>query len=877
MDPEQQTGLLAPTAENLAKVKVFPLIPALKKDITVNSALSWEQLTAADINFSIVRPLVNKYARLRNISVVYACLVVRQYFLSEAEAELAFAGVMQSRASLCELMAIKLLNRYATRYIQLVAVLTTSWSPLAGATDQVIEDIKQNMNASDEDLEAVHTLQMAIATEAKSFIASPITQKVVNDIYTGHVVFSVTANRSLVADNYKTKGIEIHDPRRTPWLDHYRLRVPRYGNYLEFINFALLLFTFMACLNTQDKTKITFWEVIFIVFASAFTLEEYTASTGHGWITVIWNAFDFTFIVIFLAYMGLRLRGLSTNNVDTAALAFDVLACGACILFPRLAFFFVSDNLVILSLRAMISQFAFFITIAAICFSGLLFTLWTLAADNPDGKNWTIASISWLMVQIWFGNTSLSFAQASSFHPLFGPILMTTFAAMSNTLLLTILISILSNTVARIDAVGLMILSNLCLLTCILECYEGISLPVYHLDYGRVSRSNPLVDLPLNSSPESSQTPLFSYQPPFNILAFVILKPLSWMLTPRYLHTANVFLIRFTSLPQLIVIGLYERHLASVQNKDGSSSADDGAATFYNSLPRHIKNMPLVEALVGSASNDLFDAIFDVEVEDDLDPFETDDELDDGPALRSYRSRETVRSQFSRARSERPNASRNASTRRSSPSPSANISSRRRKSRPGSIRVDLSEPSPVAEEPSESSALPPSSTRGNPPTQLYSPPPQSSGAYNFPRSPSASGASPRRPRMWSMLSPLDVVTSPEIAMHSTTRSPLARLYSNRLPSAGAHSLSPPPAPPNTAGAGLNTAATAASAVLQMQMQTDASVKRVEAILEDAKTLPVQKLKDEMKELQDRQARIENLLLMLTRGMRNETSSRQGSL
>lgn len=41
------------------------------------------------------------------------------------------------------------------------------------------------------------------------------------------------------------------------------------------------------------------------------------------------------------------------------------------------------------------------------------------------------------MVQIWFGNTYLSFGQASSFHPFFGPILMTGFAALSNTLLLT--------------------------------------------------------------------------------------------------------------------------------------------------------------------------------------------------------------------------------------------------------------------------------------------------------------------------------------------------------------------------------------------------------------------------------------------------------
>ena len=45
--------------------------------------------------------------------------------------------------------------------------------------------------------------------------------------------------------------------------------------------------------------------------------------------------------------------------------------------------------------------------------------------------------IVWLMIQIWFGNTSLSFGQASSFHPVIGPIVMTVYAALSNTLLLT--------------------------------------------------------------------------------------------------------------------------------------------------------------------------------------------------------------------------------------------------------------------------------------------------------------------------------------------------------------------------------------------------------------------------------------------------------
>lgn len=41
MDPEQpSSALLAPTLENLASVKVFPLIPALKKDVINTIVLS---------------------------------------------------------------------------------------------------------------------------------------------------------------------------------------------------------------------------------------------------------------------------------------------------------------------------------------------------------------------------------------------------------------------------------------------------------------------------------------------------------------------------------------------------------------------------------------------------------------------------------------------------------------------------------------------------------------------------------------------------------------------------------------------------------------------------------------------------------------------
>lgn len=44
----------------------------------------------------------------------------------------------------------------------------------------------------------------------------------------------------------------------------------------------------------------------------------------------------------------------------------------------------------------------------------------------------------------------------------------------------------------------------------------------------------------------SKSDALFSYQPPFNLLAFLILWPLSCIVSPRKLHTANVFMIKLT-------------------------------------------------------------------------------------------------------------------------------------------------------------------------------------------------------------------------------------------------------------------------------------------------------------------------------------------
>lgn len=54
-------------------------------------------------------------------------------------------------------------------------------------------------------------------------------------------------------------------------------------------------------------------------------------------------------IAIFLLYFGLRVIALASHSTKTSDLAFDILACAACITFPRLVFFMIRENVVILA------------------------------------------------------------------------------------------------------------------------------------------------------------------------------------------------------------------------------------------------------------------------------------------------------------------------------------------------------------------------------------------------------------------------------------------------------------------------------------------------------------------------------------------------
>jgi hypothetical protein len=117
----------------------------------------------------------------------------------------------------------------------------------------------------------------------------------------------------------------------------------------------------------------------------------------------------------------------------------------------------------------------------------------------------------------------VGFDTALAFSPIFGPPLMVFFAILANTLLLTILISLLSNTFSTVaqNASEEAMYQHAC------KTLSGIS-----------------------------SDAIMSYTPPLNLLAIVIIMPASFILTPRWLHKLNIALIRFTSWPLLLIIRL---------------------------------------------------------------------------------------------------------------------------------------------------------------------------------------------------------------------------------------------------------------------------------------------------------------------------------
>lgn len=565
-------------------VVVWPIIHMIRGDVIhyIDTPLTLEALTGPDLTYTLVRPLEEKYnaiQRAGNKSVVFCFLLNRVYFIRD-EKNLTTGPLSYSRAMLCEILAIRCLRDNGSSMLNMALVLTTKWQVWSGADPHVVEIAREER---DDDLEerVGNAIEMAIISKARRFIKSSPCQKVIDGIWIGKCVYQAESSHSILSDTYKHKPIHFYDPHKAPLLDHYRLKVPAIRSVLDYFNFLILFILFVVAIELNEPLRINIPETLFMLYGLGFALEKLATMQEHG-ITVYfkgtWNGFDLAFVTTYCVYAFFRLYGVYGHKHWAQDLGIDFLAVIACLMFPRLAFVTFKNNLMVLSLRAMMMQFVALMLIAAFCFCGFLYALWTLSRNHA---RYSAGTIAWWMLDLWFGLDASGFDKAFEFDFVFGPILMITYACLSNTLLLTVLVSILSNTFARIneDAAAEAMFRRA------VSTIEGVK-----------------------------ADSLFSYQPPVNLLALCILLPSSYILSPRWFHKVNVFMIRATNFPILLIIALYERQSKKTGSNGFYETITSAAEKVLDTLPRPLKRMSFFEGLVGSGST--IDVIFEIEETD---------------------------------------------------------------------------------------------------------------------------------------------------------------------------------------------------------------------------------------------------------------------
>ncbi|KZV60021.1 hypothetical protein PENSPDRAFT_659803 [Peniophora sp. CONT] len=593
----EQEPLIRP--EDVENTPVYPTIHAIKTDVMhfIDTPLSYEALAAPDLTYTLVRPLAEKYIHLQrsgNMSIVFCLLLNRVHFLRDET--MLTQSLSRTRAELCEILAIRCLREYADNLLDLVTVSTTTWNVYSGAEPAIVERARQEYDGDLED-RVGNAIELAIISKARRMIKSNPGQKVIDAIWSGKCVYTAASSHAFLSDTYKRNPVHFYNPRTAPVLDHYRLKVPAIRSVLEYMNFSILFILFVICIELNEPTRLNAWEVLFMIYSLGFSLEKVAAMQEHGvkvYFTGIWNGFDVAFVSLYAAYATLSLYGIYGHHYRFRELGIDFLALIAILLFPRLVFVTLKDNLMILSLRAMLAQFAALMLIAMFCFGGFLYALWTFSRNGAD---YSASQIAWWMADLWFGLDAAGFEKASQFSVVFGPLVMVTYACLSNTLLLTVLVSILSNTFSTVS-----------------EDAEAEAL------FRRAAST--IEGVKADS--------LFSYLPPVNIFALGFLYPMSYILTPRWFHKVNVFLIRLTNLPILAGISVYERQALKVGAAGLSETLSITLERFIDSLPRHLKRLvpSVFEGMVGSGSD--IDVIFEVEEE-----YNSALDTSDGPPLNS--------------------------------------------------------------------------------------------------------------------------------------------------------------------------------------------------------------------------------------------------
>ncbi|KAJ5083348.1 hypothetical protein N7456_012775 [Penicillium angulare] len=556
-DPVESTPLLPIfSSSHLDALPVYDITHAIRPLIAsrCETTLTWDQLRSPQVSQFLVKPIQKQimsehFSRATLYTLMANCL----QFEKEIHLNPGNSGASQTRAMVAELLAIKLLREYTTR--ELIDALSYEFHPLQGQDPTTTRTMNTQGKRTSTGAARISCLEVAIRAQAKRFLAHPVVVQQLEAIWAGTIVFHSAAdhlhrrsNRSLGGHlDYGTslesniqrihpenttfrRSVTLYNPRDASLFKLSRLRVPRYRQFLSTISFAVLLGLFLAVLEERSH-RITSLEIVFWFWSAGFMLDEIVGFNEQGfslYLMSFWNIFDVGILLLLFCYYCLRVYGAFLTyprSNQIADQAYDVLSANAVLLFPRL--FSVLDHYryfsqLLVAFRIMASDLiAVFVLIIIAC-SGFFVAFLSFGNDNSPN------TVAYGLFQMLMGFTPTAWAMWDEYNIL-GRTILTLFLFICHFVIVTILVSVLSNSFMRI-------VNN--------------------------ANSEHQFLFAVNTISMVKSDALFSYVAPTNVIAWLV-TPFRYLMPFRQYIKLNRTIIKVTHLPILFTICLYEKTILS--------------------------------------------------------------------------------------------------------------------------------------------------------------------------------------------------------------------------------------------------------------------------------------------------------------------------
>ncbi|RMZ77685.1 hypothetical protein DV738_g4313, partial [Chaetothyriales sp. CBS 135597] len=553
-----------------------------------DTTLSWDQLRSPQVSQFLLKPIQQEIrARHFNAGTHYALISNCLQFSKEAELFPGHSGTSKTRALLCELLAIRLLKEYSTR--ALIDALSYDFDPLQGNPEPAPaisneNGLRQSIRWKTQTRAArVSCFEVALRAQAKRFLAHPVVVQQLEAIWAGTIVFHTAADsmhrkapKFLQHANYGAveseslskasmqpdmmahfrRSVSIYNPQDASLFKLSRLRVPRYRNILSTLSYAVLLGLFLAVL-IRRSVHITPLEVFFWFWAAGFMLDEIVGFNEQGfslYIASFWNTFDLGILLLLFVHLCLRIYGIvmpDARKQVVANMAYDVLAADAILLFPRL--FSVLDHYkyfsqLLIAFRMMAQDLmAVFLLILVSC-SGFFVAL-TLSFGG-DGSD-TPSTVAYALMQMVLGFTPAAWDRWDGYNTL-GKFILTLFLVISHFLVVTILITVLSNSFMAVVQ--------------------------------NANEEHQFV-FAVNTISAVKSDALFSYVAPTNVIQW-LLTPVRYFVPFRQYVYINRTIIKITHFPVLFTIYAYERTILGSSVYDGIDAVEVRGRSQRAKMPR---------------------------------------------------------------------------------------------------------------------------------------------------------------------------------------------------------------------------------------------------------------------------------------------------